>query len=115
MTLADEGFVEGGSSRLEYKIIGPRPDQSAIFVLLHEGLGSVGVWGDFPARLAEATGLGVFAYSRAGYGASSPSVLPRHTTFMHEEARNVLPGVLAAIGLQRGILLGHSDGGSIAA
>jgi pimeloyl-ACP methyl ester carboxylesterase len=115
MTLAADGFIEIGSSRLEYKMIGPRPDQAATFVLLHEGLGSVGIWGDFPARLADATGLGVFAYSRAGYGRSSPSVLPRRVTFMHEEARDVLPHVLDAIGLRRGILLGHSDGASIAA
>jgi len=114
MTLADDGFIEIGSSRLEYKMIGPRPGEAATFVLLHEGLGSVGIWGDFPARLADATGLGVFAYSRAGYGRSSPSVLPRRVTFMHEEAQ-VLPHVLDAIGLQRGILLGHSAGASIAA
>jgi pimeloyl-ACP methyl ester carboxylesterase len=56
----------------------------------------------------------VFAYSRGGYGRSSPSVLPRRVTFMHEEARGVLPHVLDAIGLRRGILLGHSDGASIA-
>ena len=79
MTLAADGFIEIGSSRLEYKMTGPRPDQAATFVLLHEGLGSVGIWGDFPARLADATGLGVFAYSRAGYGGSSPSVLPRRS------------------------------------
>jgi pimeloyl-ACP methyl ester carboxylesterase len=115
MTLADEGFIEIGQSLLEYKMIGPRPDQAATFVLLHEGLGSVGIWGDFPARLAVATGLGVFAYSRAGYGRSSPSAMPRRVTFMHEEARDVLPLVLNAIGLRRGILLGHSDGASIAA
>jgi pimeloyl-ACP methyl ester carboxylesterase len=115
MTLADDGFIEIGSSRLEYQMIGPRPREAATFVLLHEGLGSVGIWGDFPARLAAATGLGVFAYSRAGYGRSSPAVLPRRVTFMHEEARDVLPHVLHAIGLQRGILLGHSDGASIAA
>jgi pimeloyl-ACP methyl ester carboxylesterase len=115
MTLAADGFIEIGSSRLEYKMIGPRPDQAAIFVLLHEGLGSVGIWGDFPVRLADATGLGVFAYSRAGYGGSSPSALPRRVTFMHEEARDVLPHVLDAIELRRGILLGHSDGASIAA
>jgi pimeloyl-ACP methyl ester carboxylesterase len=65
-------------------------------------------------RLADATGLGVFAYSRSGYGRSSPSVLPRRVTFMHEEARDVLPRVLDAIALRRGILLGHSDGASIA-
>jgi pimeloyl-ACP methyl ester carboxylesterase len=114
MTLADDGFIEIGTSLLEYRMIGPRPDQSATFVLLHEGLGSVGLWGDFPTRLADATGLGVFVYSRSGYGRSSPSVLPRRVTFMHEEARDVLPRVLDAISLRRGILLGHSDGASIA-
>ena len=115
MNLADDGFLQIGSSRLEYKMVGPRPDQAATFVLLHEGLGSVGLWGDFPMRLADATGLGVFVYSRAGYGRSSALAMPRPVTFMHEEARDVLPQVLDAIGLQRGILLGHSDGASIAA
>ncbi len=115
MKLADDGFIEIGSSRLEYKMIGPHPAEAATFVLLHEGLGSVGMWGDFPTRLAAATGLGVFVYSRAGYGRSSPSVLPRRVTFMHEEARDVLPHILDAVGLQRGVLLGHSDGASIAA
>ncbi len=115
MSLAAEGFVEVGASRLECRMIGPRPNESATFVLLHEGLGSVGQWGDFPDRLAAASGLGVFAYSRAGYGRSSASVMPRRTSFMHEEARDVLPHVLDAIALQRGILLGHSDGASIAA
>jgi pimeloyl-ACP methyl ester carboxylesterase len=115
MTLSAEGFVEIGKTRLEYRMIGPQPDEAATFVLLHEGLGSVGLWGDFPDRLAAATGLGVFTYSRAGYGRSSASVMPRRTTFMHEEAREVLPRVLDAIGLRRGVLLGHSDGASIAA
>lgn len=115
MKLGSEGFVAIGDSRLGYRMIGPHPDTAATFVLLHEGLGSAGLWSDLPDRLAAATGLGVFAYSRAGYGRSSPSVLPRRTTFMHEEAREVLPRVLDAIGLQRGILLGHSDGASIAA
>jgi pimeloyl-ACP methyl ester carboxylesterase len=114
MTLADDGFIEIGQSLLEYKMIGPRPGEAATVVLLHEGLGSVGIWGDFPERLAAATGLGVFAYSRAGYGRSSPSTVPRRVTFMHEEAKEVLPHVLNAIGFERGILLGHSDGASIA-
>jgi pimeloyl-ACP methyl ester carboxylesterase len=113
--LADEGFLAIGASRLEYRMTGPRPDAAATLVLLHEGLGSVGLWGDFPARLAAATGLGVFAYSRAGYGRSSPADMPRRITFMHEEARGVLPQVLDAIGFKRGILIGHSDGASIAA
>ncbi len=115
MTIADEGFLAIGASRLEYRMTGPRPDAAATLVLLHEGLGSVGLWGDFPARLTTATGLGVFAYSRAGYGRSSPADMPRRITFMHEEARGVLPQVLDAIGLKRGILVGHSDGASIAA
>jgi pimeloyl-ACP methyl ester carboxylesterase len=110
MSVAAECFIEIGASRLEYRMIGPQPDEAATFVLLHEGLGSVALWSDFPDRLAAATGLGVFAYSRAGYGRSSASVMPRRTTFMHEEAREVLPLVLDAIGLRRGVLLGHSDG-----
>jgi pimeloyl-ACP methyl ester carboxylesterase len=114
MTFAAEGFVEIAGRRLEYRMIGPRPDEAATVVLLHEGLGSAGLWGDFPDRIAAATGLGVFAYSRAGYGHSSAATLPRRTGFMHEEAREVLPGVLDAIGIARGILLGHSDGASIA-
>jgi pimeloyl-ACP methyl ester carboxylesterase len=113
--LADDGFLDIGTSRLEYKMIGPRPDHGPAFVLLHEGLGSAGLWGDFPMRLADATGFGVFVYSRAGYGNSSPSPLPWPVTFMHEHAREVLPRVLDAIGLHDGILLGHSDGASIAA
>ena len=74
----------------------------------------VGLWGAFPERLASATGAGVFVYSRAGYGKSSPGKLPRSVNFMDEEALDVLPRVLAAIGFQRGILFGHSDGASIA-
>jgi pimeloyl-ACP methyl ester carboxylesterase len=82
--------------------------------MLHEGLGSVGLWGSFADELAAATGIGVFAYSRAGYGQSPPGRLPRTTSFLDEEAREVLPRLLAAIDFQRGFLLGHSDGASIA-
>jgi pimeloyl-ACP methyl ester carboxylesterase len=115
MTLADSGFLEIGSQRLEYRMIGARPDQAPTIVMLHEGLGCVGLWGDFPDRLQQATGCGVFVYSRAGYGKSSPVALPRPLPYMHDEARETLPRLLAAIGFQRGILLGHSDGASIAA
>jgi pimeloyl-ACP methyl ester carboxylesterase len=101
--------------RLEYRMIGPRPDAAPTIVMLHEGLGSVAIWGKFPEMLAAATGAGVFVYSRAGYGNSSPGKLPRTVSFMHEEATEVLPRVLAAIGFQRGILFGHSDGASITA
>ena len=114
MTLADEGFLDIAPLRLEYRMIGPRPDAAPTIVMLHEGLGSVGLWGAFPEEIAAATGAGVFVYSRAGYGRSAPGKLPRTVAFMHEEACEVLPRVLGAIGFQRGLLLGHSDGGSIA-
>lgn len=110
----DSGFVSIGGQRLEYRMFGPRPDRAPTIVMLHEGLGSVGLWGDFPERLQRATGAGVFVYSRAGYGQSSPVPLPRPLTYMHDEARDVLPALLAAIGFKRGVLLGHSDGASIA-
>jgi len=115
VTLADEGFLDLAPLRLEYRMIGPRPDAAPTIVMLHEGLGSVGLWGAFPDQLAAATGAGVFVYSRAGYGKSSLGPLPRSVRFMHEEACTVLPRVLDAIGFQRGFLLGHSDGASIAA
>jgi pimeloyl-ACP methyl ester carboxylesterase len=94
---------------------GPGPTQAPTLVLLHEGLGSVELWRDIPERLANATGYGVFAWSRFGYGRSDPVPLPRPVTYMHHEAQSVLPEVLQAAGVQRFILLGHSDGGSIAA
>ena len=111
----EAGRLSIGASELEYRSIGPAPDQAATIVMLHEGLGSVGLWGDFPDRLAEATGCGVFVYSRAGYGASSPVQLPRPLDYMQIEALEVLPKVLDAIGFRRGLLVGHSDGASIAA
>jgi pimeloyl-ACP methyl ester carboxylesterase len=113
--LADKGFLELLPLRLEYRMIGPRPDAAPTIVMLHEGLGCVDLWGGFPEKIAAATGAGVFVYSRAGYGQSSAGPLPRSISFMHEEACDVLPRVLAAIGFQRGLLFGHSDGASIAA
>ncbi len=115
MTLSDSGFLDIGDQHLEYRMIGPRPDQAPTVVMLHEGLGCVGLWGDFPDRLQKAAGTGVFVYSRAGYGQSSPVKLPRPLTYMHDEAREVLPALLDHIGFERGLLLGHSDGASIAA
>jgi pimeloyl-ACP methyl ester carboxylesterase len=110
----DAGFLDLAPLRLEYRATGPRSDAAPTIVLLHEGLGSAALWGDFPDQLAAATGAGVFAYSRAGYGKSSPGQMPRAVSFMHEEALDVLPRVLDASGFRRGILLGHSDGASIA-
>jgi pimeloyl-ACP methyl ester carboxylesterase len=114
-TLSPVGTLTIANSDLEYRMIGPAPDVAPTIVMLHEGLGSVDLWSDFPDKLAEATGAGIFVYSRAGYGASSPARLPRQPDYMHVEALDVLPKVLDAIGFRRGILLGHSDGASIAA
>jgi pimeloyl-ACP methyl ester carboxylesterase len=82
-------------------------------VLLHEGLGSVSMWRGFPEALAERTGRRVMAYSRFGHGHSDLPAVPHTTRFMHEEAR-LLPGILTAAGIERAIVLGHSDGGSVA-
>jgi pimeloyl-ACP methyl ester carboxylesterase len=115
VALSNAGFLELPPLRLEYRMAGPPPGAAPTIVMLHEGLGSAALWGSFPDALAAATRAGVFSYSRAGYGKSPPGTLPRTTNFMNEEACTVLPRVLDAIGFQRGILLGHSDGASIAA
>ena len=115
MTLSPTGFLRIGASDLEYRMIGPAPDSAPTIVMLHEGLGSAGLWGDFCEKLQAATGAGVFAYSRAGYGASTPAKLPRPVDYMQIEAVDVLPKLLDAIGFRRGLLVGHSDGASIAA
>ena len=114
-TLSPTGFLPIGGSELEYRMIGPAPADAPTIVMLHEGLGSAGLWSDFPDRLQAATGAGIFAWSRAGYGASTPVKLPRGIDYMHIEAQVVLPELLDQIGFRRGLLLGHSDGASIAA
>lgn len=100
---------------LEYACHGTAPDQTPTIVMLHEGLGCVTLWRDFPRQVAKATGMGVFVYSRQGYGRSDPADLPRPLDFMTQEAVAVLPLVLDRIGFRRGILFGHSDGATIAA
>ena len=89
---------------------GPPPDEAPTLVLLHEGLGCVALWRDLPDQLVAATGCGVFAWSRAGYGQSDPAALPRPLSYMHDEARDGLPAVLDAAGIRRAVLIGHSDG-----
>ncbi len=107
--------LTAGDQLLEACCWGPAPADAPTLVLLHEGLGSTRLWKDFPGQLAQQTGYGVFAYSRAGYGRSSSVSLPRPIDYMTREAVDVLPVVLDAIGFKRGVLLGHSDGASIAA
>ena len=101
--------------RLETAWWGPGPEAAPTLVLLHEGLGCVTLWRDFPERLAAETGCGVFAFSRFGYGHSDPVPLPRPLSYMHDEALSVLGRVLDEAAIRRCVLVGHSDGASIAA
>jgi pimeloyl-ACP methyl ester carboxylesterase len=106
-------FFDVAGHRLEcVRIRGAKSAPTLVF--LHEGLGSVALWKDFPARVADATGCPVLVYSRAGYGRSSPAVLPRAPDYMHVEALTVLPALLDRLGIADPVLVGHSDGASIA-
>lgn len=109
------GTLDVAGQALEYACWGPPPADAPTLVMLHEGLGSVSLWRDWPAQLAQATGYGVLAYSRAGYGRSSPATLPRPLDYMTREAEDVLGSVLDAAGVNSAVLLGHSDGATIAA
>jgi pimeloyl-ACP methyl ester carboxylesterase len=106
-------FIELDGRRIEVLELAGDPALAPV-VLLHEGLGSAQLWRDFPRELAAATGARVVAFSRFGHGASDPPPRPRTPRFMHEEALQVLPRVLDAVGAQEPVLLGHSDGASIA-
>jgi pimeloyl-ACP methyl ester carboxylesterase len=92
----------------------PGDDGRAPLVLLHEGLGSVGLWRGLQGLLAAATGRRVIAFSRFGHGRSEPPAAPRTEAFFHQEALEVLPAVLSTLHAERPLLVGHSDGGSIA-
>ena len=106
--------IIAGGVRLECRWWG-EPDRAApTLVLLHEGLGCVAMWRDFPALLHRRTGLSVFAYTRAGYGQSDRARLPRGIDYMHVEGREVVGAVLDAAGIEDAVLVGHSDGASIA-
>jgi pimeloyl-ACP methyl ester carboxylesterase len=104
-------FLTVRGKKIEAQQIGRSTGPTLVF--LHEGLGSVGLWRDFPQKAADATGLGAFVYSRAGYGASDPAAMPRPVRYMHDEAE-LLPEILAAAGIADPVLVGHSDGASIA-
>jgi pimeloyl-ACP methyl ester carboxylesterase len=106
--------IEVNGKRIEAVLHGPGPERAPTLVLLHEGLGCVSMWRDFPEKLAQRTGYGVLVYSRPGYGKSDPVNLPRPLDYMHREAFDVLPHVLDQAGVEKTILVGHSDGASIA-
>jgi pimeloyl-ACP methyl ester carboxylesterase len=107
-------FVTVRDQRLEYALIPARDAAAPTLVLLHEGLGSLAMWRDFPARLAAATGSAILVYSRLGYGKSDPLAAPRRVDYMHEEALETLPALCRVLGMSDPILVGHSDGASIA-
>jgi len=113
--LAAEGQIDIDGMALEYRIFGPPPAHSPTIVMLHEGLGSIKTWGEFPRRMAERIGAGVFVYSRSGYGTSPPSGQGLPLDYIKRHALDVLPKILETIGFQRGVLLGHSDGASMTA
>jgi len=105
--------VDVDGSVIEYRRVDGDPARPTI-VLLHEGLGCVALWRDFPERIAAATTCPVFTYSRPGYGGSTPISLPRPLDYMSREAADGLPRTLRAAGIDDFILVGHSDGASIA-
>ena len=100
--------------QLEYQLIESASGRADTLVLLHEGLGSLAMWRDFPAKLAASTGWRVLVSSRRGYGQSDPCPGPRPVSYMHDEALVELPALLDALSIERPVLIGHSDGGSIA-
>ena len=107
----------GRELRLEYQWLGQDHASAPLMVFLHEGLGSVSMWRDFPAQLCQALGCRGLVYSRPGYGQSTPRQAHEAWTpdFMHRQALEVLPAFLMAVGVSEPVwLFGHSDGGSIA-
>jgi pimeloyl-ACP methyl ester carboxylesterase len=102
------------SRELEYVSMPPPSAERPTLVFLHEGLGSIGQWRDFPQRLAQLTDCGALAYSRYGYGNSEVLAEARKVHYMHVEAQEVLPELLDKLHISDPILVGHSDGGSIA-
>ena len=113
-------FVEldwhGRPLSLEYQWVGSDDASRPVVVFLHEGLGSVAMWKDFPQRFCDEHRLRGLVYSRYGYGKSTPRLANERWApdFMHRQAREVLPALLDALGIERPWLFGHSDGGSIA-
>lgn len=116
MAIAHEGRLDHRFGHLEYVDLRPATaaDDGPPMVFLHEGLGSVSLWKAFPGEAADATGRRTVVFSRHGYGASSVVEEPRTPEYMHHEAREVLPEVIEALGLHEPVLIGHSDGASIA-
>ncbi len=106
--------IEVDGCHLEYYWTRPPADGETVLVFLHEGLGSASLWRDFPAAVANNTGYPALVYSRYGYGGSDVLRAPRGVDYMHREALDVLPTLCAELGIENPVLVGHSDGASIA-
>jgi pimeloyl-ACP methyl ester carboxylesterase len=106
----------GRDLRLEYQWVGSAASEHPVVVFLHEGLGSIALWKDFPEQFCRAHGLRGLVFSRYGYGNSTPRPHGERwpVDFMHRQAREVLPSLFIALGIQKPWLFGHSDGASIA-
>lgn len=113
MTMAVKEFLKVDGRRLEVVRHDGTDRDAPTLIFLHEGLGSVDLWKDFPQAVGQATGCPVMVYSRAGYGQSDPVPVPRPLTYMHHEGLTVLPELFDVAGIDRAILVGHSDGASI--
>jgi pimeloyl-ACP methyl ester carboxylesterase len=111
--LENECITVAGHS-LEFQRIGSSPEKRPTLVFLHEGLGSIALWRNFPASLAERTGCDALVYSRYGNGFSTPLAHARTPRYMHDEALKALPNLLEALSIDEVVLVGHSDGASIA-
>jgi pimeloyl-ACP methyl ester carboxylesterase len=108
-----DGLLALGGSRFDY-VLTSAPLGAPTLVFLHEGLGSVSMWREFPAQLAARAGCGALVYSRLGHGNSDPEPGARPTDFLLTHGRDTLPALLARLGLDDVVLVGHSDGGTIA-
>jgi pimeloyl-ACP methyl ester carboxylesterase len=107
-------YLVAAGRRLEYRWIPAARRDAPPLVFLHEGLGSAALWSDYPDRLAAATGSGALIYSRYGFGWSEPLREPRTPDYLDREALDALPAVLEDRGLEGPVLVGHSDGATIA-
>lgn len=107
-------FVTLQGHRIEVEQIAGASADAPCLIFLHEGLGSVALWRDFPAKLAASTGASAVVYSRYGYGESDPIAAPHAPDYMHREALEALPELRQKLGIENPILIGHSDGASIA-
>lgn len=113
LAISDTAYQVDGA-RLAARWLRPAVPRRGTLVFLHEGLGSIAQWKDFPARLCQATGCAGFIYERRGFGGSDPLDGPRPLDYLDRESHLVLPGILAAAGIADPVLVGHSDGGTIA-